>query len=87
MQIEEHLISSKIEPFQFPHARAEPKMKMSTNNVQDPVTLLAQKFDQMNAQVCPEPESDHEQVDEFRKETFFSKASVSPENRKTWVGT
>jgi hypothetical protein len=50
IQIEEHLISSKIEPFQFPRAREEPKMKTSTNSVQDPVTLLAQKFDQMNAQ-------------------------------------
>jgi hypothetical protein len=33
MQIEEHIIISKIEPFHFPHARKETKMKTSTNCV------------------------------------------------------
>jgi hypothetical protein len=50
VEIEEHIISSKIEPFQFPRARAEPKTKTSTNSVQDLVTLLAQIFYQMNTQ-------------------------------------
>jgi hypothetical protein len=49
-QIEEHLISSKIEPFQFPRAKMEPKMKSSTNTVQDPIALITQKLDQMNTQ-------------------------------------
>jgi hypothetical protein len=48
VEIEEHLICSKIEPFQFPCAREKAKTKASTNSVQNLVTLLAQKFDQMN---------------------------------------
>jgi hypothetical protein len=48
--IEDHLISSKIEPFQFPCVKAKPKTKTSTRNVHDPITLLANNFDQMNAQ-------------------------------------
>lgn len=49
IQIEEHLISSKIKPFQFPRARAEPKTKTLSSSVQVLIKLLAQKFDQMNA--------------------------------------
>jgi hypothetical protein len=49
-QIEKNLISSRIEPFQFPHAKVEAKTKIATNNAPNPITLLVQKFDQMNAQ-------------------------------------
>jgi len=38
-QIEDHLINSNIEPFQFPHVKEEPKTKNSTDSVQDPITL------------------------------------------------
>jgi hypothetical protein len=46
-QIEEHIISSKIKPFQFPPTKTEPKTKNSTNIIQHPLT---QNFDRMNTQ-------------------------------------
>jgi hypothetical protein len=49
-EIEENILYSKIEPYQYPHTRTEAKTKTTTNNVPDPITLLAQKLDQMNAQ-------------------------------------
>jgi hypothetical protein len=50
VQIEEHLISSKIEPFQFPRARKNLRRRCQPTMYRIQVTLLAQKFDQMNAQ-------------------------------------
>ena len=49
-QIEENLISSKIEPFQFPHAKVEAKKKTTKNTPPNPITFLAQNFDKMNTQ-------------------------------------
>jgi hypothetical protein len=48
--IEEHLIKSKIESFNFPCTNMEPKMKRSISVVQDPITLINKKLDQMNNQ-------------------------------------
>jgi hypothetical protein len=39
-QIEENLLSSRIDPFQFPQAKVEAKTKTSTNVAPDPITLL-----------------------------------------------
>jgi hypothetical protein len=49
-EIEENLLYSKIDPFQYPHAKEEEKTKMSRNNAPDPIDLIAQKLDQMNTQ-------------------------------------
>jgi hypothetical protein len=49
-QIEENVISSRIKPFQFPCAKVEAKANIVTNNAPNPITLLVQKFDQMNVQ-------------------------------------
>jgi hypothetical protein len=39
-EIEENILCSKIDPFQYPHSRVEAKTKNSSNNAQDPITLL-----------------------------------------------
>jgi hypothetical protein len=46
-----------------------------TNNAPDPITLLVQKFDQMNVSVCPKSKPDYEQVDNFGKKPTYSKTS------------
>jgi hypothetical protein len=51
-KIEENLLASKVDPFHAPHAKAETKPR-TLNNVeptQDPVTLLAQRLDQMTTE-------------------------------------
>jgi hypothetical protein len=74
-QIEENLISSKIEPFQFPHTKVEEKTKTTTNTAPDPITLLVHKFDSNEYSVCPKSESDYEQVDNFGEKPVYSKTS------------
>jgi hypothetical protein len=49
-KIEDNLLCSKIDPFQYPRARAEPKTKTTTSSALDPIALIAQKLDQMNTQ-------------------------------------
>jgi hypothetical protein len=41
---------SNIEPYQYPRTKTKEKTKTTTNSAPDPITLLAQKLDQMNAQ-------------------------------------
>jgi hypothetical protein len=44
-QIKENLISSRVEPFQFPWVKVEAKTKITTSTAPDPITLLVHKFD------------------------------------------
>jgi hypothetical protein len=50
IDIEENLLDSKIEPFQYPRNKTESRTKVSNNNVPDLIALLTQKIDQMNTQ-------------------------------------
>jgi hypothetical protein len=50
IDIEDNLLDSKIEPFQYPCTKTEARKKVSNNNVLDPIALLTQKIDQMNTQ-------------------------------------
>jgi hypothetical protein len=50
IDIEENLLDSKIEPFQYPRAKAEARRKVSNNSVLDLIALLTQKIEQMNTQ-------------------------------------
>jgi hypothetical protein len=50
IDIEENLLDSKIEPFQYPRTKTEARTKVSNNSVPDPIALLTQKIDQMNTQ-------------------------------------
>jgi hypothetical protein len=45
IDIEENLLDSKIEPFQYPHIKIESRTKVSNNSVPDPIILLIQKID------------------------------------------
>jgi hypothetical protein len=40
IDIEENLLDSKIEPFQYPHNKTESRTKFSNNSALDPITLL-----------------------------------------------
>jgi hypothetical protein len=51
INIEENLLDSKIEPFQYPRNKTESRTKVSNTNVLDPIALLTQKIFQMNTQV------------------------------------
>jgi hypothetical protein len=50
LDIEENLLDSRVEPFHYPHAKAEAKIKVSNNSAPDLISLLTQKIDQMNTQ-------------------------------------
>jgi hypothetical protein len=50
IDIEENLLDSKIEPFQYPRSKTESRTKVFNNNVPDPIALLTQKINQMNTQ-------------------------------------
>jgi hypothetical protein len=36
-EIEENLLDSKVDPFQYPHAKAETKTKASSSSTPDPI--------------------------------------------------
>jgi hypothetical protein len=46
--IEENLLNSRVEPFQYPHVKVEAKNKVSNKSAPDLIVLLTQKIDQMN---------------------------------------
>jgi hypothetical protein len=50
INIEENLLDSKIEHFQYPRNKTESRMKVSNNSAPNPISLLTQKIDQMNTQ-------------------------------------
>jgi hypothetical protein len=50
VDIEENLLDSRVEPFQYPRAKAEAKTKVSNNSAPDLISLLTQKIDQMSTQ-------------------------------------
>jgi hypothetical protein len=49
-EIEENLLDSKVDPFQYPRVKAEAKTKASSSSAPDPISLLTQKIDQMSTQ-------------------------------------
>jgi hypothetical protein len=49
-EIEENLLDSKVDPFQYPCVKEEAKTKASNNSAPDPISLLTQKIDQMSTQ-------------------------------------
>jgi hypothetical protein len=49
-EIEENLLDSRVDPFHYPHVKAEAKNKASSNNAHDSIALLTQKIDQMSTQ-------------------------------------
>jgi hypothetical protein len=50
VDIEENLLESKVEPFQYPCTKIEAKTKSSSSSVPDLISLLNQKIDQMSTQ-------------------------------------
>jgi len=48
--IEENLLDSRVEPFQYLCVKAEAKTNVSNNNAPDLIALLTQKIDQMSTQ-------------------------------------
>jgi hypothetical protein len=48
--IEENLLYSKFDPFQYRHVKADTKTKDSSSSAPDPISLLTQKIDQMSTQ-------------------------------------
>jgi hypothetical protein len=50
IDIEENLLDSKIEPFQYPRSKTESRTKVSNNSALDLIALLTQNIDQMNTQ-------------------------------------
>jgi hypothetical protein len=50
VDIEENLLDSRVEPFQYPYAKTKAKTKVSNNSAPDPIALLTQKIDQMSTQ-------------------------------------
>jgi hypothetical protein len=50
IDIEENILDSKIEPFQYPRSKTKSRTKVSNNNVPHLIALLTQKIDQMNTQ-------------------------------------
>jgi hypothetical protein len=49
-KIEENILESKIEPFQYPCVKEKEKTKASSSNALDPISLLTQKIDHMSTQ-------------------------------------
>jgi hypothetical protein len=49
-KIEENLLDSKVDRFQYPRVKAEAKTKASSSIAPDPISLLTQKIDQMSTQ-------------------------------------
>jgi hypothetical protein len=49
-EIEENILDSKVDPFQYPRVKAEAKTKASSSSAPDPISLLTQKIDQMSTQ-------------------------------------
>jgi hypothetical protein len=52
-EIEENLLDSKVDPFQYPCVKAEAKTKASSSSAPDLIALLTQKIDQMSTQFVP----------------------------------
>jgi hypothetical protein len=50
VEIEENLIDSKVDPFQYPCVKAKAKTKSSSSSAPDPIALLTQKIDRMSTQ-------------------------------------
>jgi predicted nucleic acid-binding Zn-ribbon protein len=50
IDIEENLLDSKIEPFQYPHNKKKSRTKVSNKSVANTFSLLTQNIDQMNTQ-------------------------------------
>jgi hypothetical protein len=44
-EIEENLLDSKVDPFQYPCVKEEDKTKASNSSAPDPISLLTQKID------------------------------------------
>jgi hypothetical protein len=49
-KIEENLLDSKVDPFQYACVKAETQTKASSSNAPDPIALLTQKIDRMSTQ-------------------------------------
>jgi hypothetical protein len=49
-EIEENLLESKVDPFQYHHVKEETKTKASNSSAPDPIVLLTQKIYQMRNQ-------------------------------------
>jgi hypothetical protein len=49
-EIEENLLDSKVDPFQYPRVKTEAKTKAPSSSAPDPIALLTQKIDQMSTQ-------------------------------------
>jgi hypothetical protein len=54
VDIEENILDSKVDPFQYPCVKAETKAKYSSSSGLDLITLLNQKIDQMSTQFFQE---------------------------------
>jgi hypothetical protein len=50
VDIEENLLDSKVDPFQYPRSKIEAMTKASNSSTPDPFSLLTQKIDQMSTQ-------------------------------------
>jgi len=48
IDIEQNLLDSKLEPFQYNRNKTKSRTKVSNNNDHDPIALLTQKTDQLN---------------------------------------
>jgi hypothetical protein len=46
--MEDNLLDSRVEPFQYPHVKAEAKTKVSNNIAPNLISLLTQKIDHMS---------------------------------------
>jgi hypothetical protein len=50
VEIEEKILDSKVDPFQYPRVKVETKTKASNSSALDLISLLTQKIDQMSTQ-------------------------------------
>jgi hypothetical protein len=50
VEIEEIFLDLKVDPFQYPHVKAEAKTKASSSSAPDSISLLTQKIDQTSTQ-------------------------------------
>jgi hypothetical protein len=48
VDIEENLLDSRVDPFQYPHVKVEAKTKVSNHNPPNPISFLTQKIDLMS---------------------------------------
>jgi hypothetical protein len=48
--IEENILDSKVDPFQYPRVKEETNTKASSSSAPDPISLLTQKIDHMSTQ-------------------------------------